>query len=131
MALMVFLYQIIRVYVLGGFPRIIRRWIALPFDQILQLTPTPITSVIDDGLDLILLFILDQIRWWTREVGPVGSGLSIGQEKRGVKYVMDAPGQREGKSIGHWRYYLANAERSLTSGGQLRGVVRQFQVRCL
>jgi len=81
------------------------------------------TSVVDNGLDLVLLFTLNQIRWWTCEVGPVGGGLSIGQEKGGVKYVMDAPGQREGKSISHWRYYLVDAERSLTSRGQLRGVV--------
>src|SRR5712672_367694 len=124
MTLVVLLYQVIRVYVLGGLPCIVRRWIALPFDQILQLALTPMTSVVDNGLDLVLLFALDQIRWWTRKVGPVDSGLSIGQEKRGVKHVMDAPGQREGESVSHWRYYLANTERSLTSGGQLRGVVR-------
>ena len=88
---MVFLYQIIRVYVLGGFPRIIRRWIALPFDQILQPALTPVMSVIDNGLDLVFLFTLNQVRWWTHEVGSVGSGLLIGQEEGGVEYVMDAP----------------------------------------
>jgi len=80
--------------------------------------------MIDDGLDLVFLFISDQVRWWTREVGSVGSGLLIGQEKRGVKYVVDAPGQREGKSIGHWRYYLVDEEGSLAPGGQLWGMIR-------
>jgi len=49
------------------------------------------TSVVDNGLDLVLLFTLDQVRWRTREVGSVGSGLSIGQEEGGVEYVVDAP----------------------------------------
>jgi len=51
----------------------------------------PMTSVVDDGLNLILLLVFDQIKWRMREVGSVGSGLSIGQEKGGVEYVMDAP----------------------------------------
>jgi len=75
---MISLYQVIRVYVLGGFPCIVRRWVTFPFDQILQLAPTPVTSVVDNGLDLILLFIFDQIRWRAREVGSVSSSLSIG-----------------------------------------------------
>ena len=41
------------------------------------MTLMPVTSVIDNGLDLILLFIFDQVRWRTCEVGSVGSGLSI------------------------------------------------------
>ena len=49
------------------------------------------TSVVDDGLDLILLFTFDQIRWRAREVGSVSSSLLIGQEEGCVKYVMDAP----------------------------------------
>jgi len=48
-------------------------------------------SVVDDGLNLILLVIFDQIRWWTCEVGSMGSSLLVRQEKRSVKYVMDAP----------------------------------------
>ena len=88
---MIPLYQVLRVYILGGFPCIVRQWVALPLDQILQLALMPMTLVVDDGLDLILLFIFNQIRWWTRKVGSMNRGLSIGQEEGGVKYVMDAP----------------------------------------
>jgi len=35
------------------------------------------TSVVDDGLDLVLLLVFDQVRWWTREVGPVSYSLSV------------------------------------------------------
>jgi len=47
--------------------------------------------MVDNGLDLVLLFIFNQVRWRTCEVGAMGSGLSIGQEERGVKYIVDAP----------------------------------------
>jgi len=49
------------------------------------------TSVVDDGLDLILLLIFDQVRGWTCEIGSMGGGFLVRQEKGGVKYVMDAP----------------------------------------
>jgi len=51
----------------------------------------PMMSVIDNGLDLIFLFVFDQVRRWPCEVGTVGRGLSIGQEQRGVEHVMNAP----------------------------------------
>jgi len=49
------------------------------------------TSVVDNSLDLVLLFVFDQISRWTHEVRSVGRGFSIGEEERGVKYVMDSP----------------------------------------
>jgi len=51
----------------------------------------PMMSVVDNGLDLVLLLIFNQIRWWMREVGSMGSGLSVRQEKGGMEHVMNAP----------------------------------------
>jgi len=36
------------------------------------------TSVVDDGLDLIFFLVFDQVRRWACEVGPVGGGLLVG-----------------------------------------------------
>jgi len=35
------------------------------------------TSVIDDGLDLVFLFAFDQVRQWPCEVGTVSRGLLV------------------------------------------------------
>ena len=59
MTLVIPFYQVLRVYIFGGLPRIVSRWVSLPFDQILQLAPTPMMSVVDDGLDLVFFLIFD------------------------------------------------------------------------
>ena len=51
----------------------------------------PMTSVVDDGLNFVFFLVFNQVRGWVREVGSVNGGLSVRQEKGGVKYVMDAP----------------------------------------
>jgi len=45
-----------------------------------------------------------------------------------MKDVMDSPRQGKSELIGDWRDYFADTEWPLTSRGQLRSVVRQFQV---
>jgi len=98
---MIFFYQVLGVHVFLWLPRVVRRRVALPLYQVLKLTLASIMSVVDNGLDLVLFFIFDQVRRWMREVGSVSSGLSVGQEEGSVKYVMDTPRQGKGKSIGH------------------------------
>jgi len=78
-------------HVIRSLPRVIRRGIALPFDEILELTPTPIITVIDDGLDFVFFLAFDQIRWWPREVGAVRSRFFIRQQERSVEHVVDVP----------------------------------------
>jgi len=57
----------------------------------LKLAPTPVIPVIDDGLDFILFFTLDQIRRWPHEVGAMRSSFFIGEQKGGVKHVVNPP----------------------------------------
>ena len=83
-------YQVLHVYVFGDFLHIVRQRVPLPLNQVLQLTPTPMTLVVDNGLDLIFLLVFDQVRWWAREVRSMGSGLPVRQEEGGMEHVMDA-----------------------------------------
>ena len=75
---MVPFYQVVSVYIFFRLPRVVRRWIALPLDQVLELTLTPVVPMIDDGFDFVLFRIFDQVRWWTFKVGTVSSCLFIG-----------------------------------------------------
>jgi len=76
---LVLLDELRRMHIFSWFPGIIAVWIACPFDEVLELTPTPIVSVIDNGLDLVLFLAFDQIRWRPREVGAVRSCFSVRQ----------------------------------------------------
>ena len=53
--------QIFSMYVLRWFPRIIAVWIPFPLDEVLYLALTPKHAVIENGLDLVLLFSIDQV----------------------------------------------------------------------
>jgi hypothetical protein len=75
-----------------GFPCVVRFWVALPFDQILQSFDAPIVAVVSDGLHLVFFFSLHEVKRWFRKVDPVLIGLLIGVQKRGVEHVMDCPG---------------------------------------
>jgi len=56
---MISFYQFIGVYIFCRFPRVVCRWIAFPFDQILELASTPIAPVVLDRFDFILFSVLD------------------------------------------------------------------------
>jgi len=71
------LYQVFGVHIFLWLPRVVRRGIAFPFYQVLKSTLTPVVSMVDDGLDLVLFFVFDKVGWRSREVGPVGGSLSI------------------------------------------------------
>ena len=77
------------------FPCVICIGIALPLDKILELSFTSKVTVINDGLDFVLLDVFYEVRRWPRVVGPVFRGFTIrGQEGR-VKDIMDGPGGGE------------------------------------
>jgi hypothetical protein len=48
--------------------------------------------VINDGLDFVLVFTLDQFGGWFDVVGAVLWGLVIGHEEAGVEHIVDLPG---------------------------------------
>jgi hypothetical protein len=48
--------------------------------------------VINNGLDFVLVFTLDQFRGWFDIVGAVLWGLAVGREEAGMEHVVDLPG---------------------------------------
>jgi hypothetical protein len=48
--------------------------------------------VINDGLDFVLVFTLDQFGGWFDVVGAVLWGLAVRGEEAGVEHVVDLPG---------------------------------------
>jgi hypothetical protein len=80
------------VYLGGRFPCVVRVWVSLPFEEILQILPLPVETVINDGLHFILVFTLDQFGGWFDVVGAVLRGLAVRGEEAGVEHVVDLPG---------------------------------------
>jgi hypothetical protein len=79
------------VYLVGWFPCVVRVWVPLPFEEILQGFSSPVETVIDDGLDLVLVFTLDQFGGWFDVIGAVLGGFTKQCEKAGVEHVVDFP----------------------------------------
>ena len=85
-------YQRRRMDLVSWLPRVVAIGVPLPFDEALKTSFAAVKTVINDGLDLIFLGVLDQLRGWPRVVSPVFCRLAIrGQEGR-MKDVMDGPG---------------------------------------
>ena len=51
--------------VVSRFPCVIAFGVSRPLYEILQLFSSPMMSMITDGLNLVLLIIIDEVRWWT------------------------------------------------------------------
>jgi len=47
--------------------------------------------MIDDGLDLILRVLIDEIWGWSRVIGPMRGAFLERDQQRGVEDVMDTP----------------------------------------
>jgi hypothetical protein len=60
-------------------PSVIAMWIALPFDQVLELSAFSLEPVIDNGLDFVLFFVSDQVGWRSEKVGAVCRSFAIGR----------------------------------------------------
>jgi len=55
--------------------------IPFPLDEVLYLTPTPKHAVIENSLDLVFFFSINQIRRWFDEVWPVSGGLAVWRQE--------------------------------------------------
>ena len=51
--------------------------VSFPLDQILELSGLTMMSVVDDTLHFVLLFSVNQIRWWLGEVRSMCCGFLI------------------------------------------------------
>jgi hypothetical protein len=68
------------VYLVSRFPCVVRVWITLPVDEILEGSCTSMEAVINDVLDLVLRFSLYEVRRRPHVVGSVGQVFTIGGE---------------------------------------------------
>jgi hypothetical protein len=90
-SLMVLFDQCRGMYLGGRFPCVVSVRVSLPFKEILQGLPLSVEAVINDGLDFVLVFTLDQFGGWFDVVGAVLWGLAIRGEEAGVEHAMDLP----------------------------------------
>ena len=58
-------------HLIEEFPGVVRFWVALPFDQVLELAPSAMEAMVSNGLDFIFLFSVHYLRGRFRKVDPV------------------------------------------------------------
>ena len=83
--------QLFGEHITAIFPGVIRLRVSLPLDQILERSLSPKMSMISNGLDFILLFSVDDVWGWSREVGSVLFRLMIRRKKAGVENIVYRP----------------------------------------
>src|SRR5712691_667789 len=99
-------------------PRVVRMWVAFPMHKVLQLTSSPMSSGIQDGLDLVLLFTIDDRRW-ACEGRAVCLRLLIWKEEVDVKDIVDLHRWRESEFVGDRTDLLCDWEGSIPFWGEL------------
>ena len=92
--LMIFLDQLRGKHVSLVFPGVVSRGISLPLDEVLKVSSLPEVAMIDDGLDFILLFSVNDVWGRTREVVSILPSFLERCQEPGVEDVMDGPGRR-------------------------------------
>ena len=78
-------------YIAMILPGIVSLGVSLPFDQVLESSPSPKVAVVPNGLDFIFLFSVDDVWGRSREVGAVLSRFLIRGQETGVENIMYGP----------------------------------------
>ena len=110
------------------FPSVVTLGIPLPFNEILQLFQPSELSVCDDPFYFVFLFSVDEVRRWSGEVWAVRSCFVVRRQEGRVKYVVDPPVWGQFESVSYRRYLLGDLERAQSFRGELRFLMREFQV---
>ena len=74
------------------FPGVVSCGISLPLDEVLEVSPLPEITMIDDGLDLVLLFPINDVWGRTWKIVSILTSFPERRQKSGMKDVMDGPG---------------------------------------
>ena len=64
-------------HLVSWFPCVVALRVSFPLDKILESSSPSMMSVVNNALHFILLFTIDQVRWWSGEVGPVCCGFPV------------------------------------------------------
>jgi hypothetical protein len=62
----------------SGFPHVVRFWVPLPFDEILECSGPARVPVVDDALHIVFFLPFQKVRWRSRIVWPMFWTLTIG-----------------------------------------------------
>ena len=89
-------------YLTREFPGVVRVWVALPFDQILEFTPSAMEAMVSNGLDFILLLPIHYLGGRLCKVDPMFLCFAIRRQQTGMEDVMDGPGWRKLELISYW-----------------------------
>ena len=68
---MISFYEVWGVYLVSWFPSVIALRISFPFEEILELFSSTMTSVASYLFHLIFCFSCNKVRWWSGIVGSV------------------------------------------------------------
>ena len=93
--LMVFLNQLRSKHVSLVFPGVVSGGISLPFDEVLEVSPSPEVTMINDGLDFIFLLSINDVWGRTWKIVSVLISFPKRGQKPGMKDVMNGPGRRQ------------------------------------
>ena len=91
---MIFLDQSWSEYISSVFPGIVSRGISFPADEVLKVSFLSEISMIDDGLDLVFLFPINDVWGRTREIVSILASFPERRQEPGVEDVMNGPGRR-------------------------------------
>ena len=64
-------------YLVSWFLCVVTFGVSFPLDKILEPSGLAMMSVVNDTLYFILLFTINQVRWWSGEVRPMCCGFLI------------------------------------------------------
>ena len=76
---------------LDGFPGVVAFGVPFPLNQVLELSSPAVTAMVSNRLDLVLLSIIDKVRWGPREVLSVLIRLFERHEERSVEHGVYGP----------------------------------------
>ena len=65
------------VHLVSWLPCVVTFGVSFPFDEVLESSGPAMTSVVDDMLHFVFFFSVNQVRWWSGEIGSVCCGFSI------------------------------------------------------
>ena len=114
--LMVFLNQLRGEYISLVFPGVVSRGISLPFDEVLKISPLPEIAMIDDGLDFVFFFSINDVWGRAWKVVSVLTSFSERRQVPGVEDIMNGPGWRQFQLCCHIGDHASDAEWSVTFG---------------
>ena len=89
-------------HLIGEFPGVVRFWIPLPLDQVLEFAPSAVEAMVSNGLDFILLLSIHYLRGRFRKIDPMLFRFAIRRQQASMEDVMDSPGWGKLELISHW-----------------------------